>query len=490
MASFEHQKEANRRSRGRSEFAYFMEMGTGKSKADIDDTLYLLRAESLDGWLITAPKGTYANWESELAKHLSPGLARTIHLWTGGGSKAQEKLLEAACRPGRAGHLRVFVVNVEALSSSKRAIAACEKFMKSCKRGKMTVDESTSIKNWRSERTKTCCWLGRMARWRRILTGMPVTKSPMDVFSQFEFLRPGMLGHRSWFSFRAAYAITREINVGARRVKIIVNFRNLDELKERVDPHSFRVTKEECLDLPPKIYQSRDVELTEEQQRVYREIRDDATTKLASGDHVTATEVITQVLRLHQVVCGHVVDESGETHDLPCARFDDLMALLAETSGKVIVWATYRRDVERIVRMISEKRDPVTDGLLYGPQSVVQYDGATSDAGRRRAVERFQGAAGGSDDPACRFFAGNPATGGFGLTLTKASTVIYFSNSYSLEKRMQSEDRAHRIGQLGSVNYVDLVARGTVDEKIISTLRRGIDIASTIVGDDYREWLV
>lgn len=479
---FKHQSTARERSRGKEFFALFMEMGTGKSFADTLDTIDLVTDFGCDGWFIVAPKGTYANWILELDKHLPPEMKREVHLWTGGSSKREQGALDALCRQ-RKETLRVLVMNVEALSMSKRARMAASRFMASCRAAKMTVDESTCIKSPSAERTKACVMLGRAARWRRILTGMPVTKSPLDVFGQFEFLKEGSLGFRNFYSFRGTYAIMRDTRVGARKVQVVVNFRNLDDLRARIERHSYRVTKEECLDLPPKIYQMRHVELTDEQQRLYEKIRDEATVQLESGDHVTATEVMTQMLRMHQVLCGHVSDETGVVHDVPSNRFRDLLSLLEEASGKVIIWAPYRRTLDKIVAAIREHEE-------FGPQSVVQYDGSTSDEDRKIAIQRFQGTESVPHDENCRFFVGNPSTGGFGITLTRATTVVYFASGWSLEKRLQSEDRAHRHGQFHPVNIVDLIAPGTVEEKIVKTLRRGIDVASTIVGDAWREWVM
>lgn len=477
---FKHQARALELSRGREFFALLLEMGTGKTFCDILDTIELVKDFGCDGWLIVAPKGTYANWILELERHFPAETKREVHLWEGGGSKREQRALEALGRQ-KSGTLRCLVMNVEALSMSKKARMAASRFLASCRAAKMTVDESTCIKNPSAERTKVCFMLGHAARWRRILTGMPVTKSPLDVFGQFDFLKPGCLGFRNFWSFRGTYAVTRKIPVGARKVDVVVGFRNLDDLRARIEHHSYRVTKDECLDLPPKIYQMRDVELTDEQRRLYERIRDEATVQLKSGDHVTATEVMTQMLRMHQVLCGHVADEAKQVHDVPSHRFEQLLELLEESSGKVIVWAPYRRTLDKIVAAIAK---------AHGPESVVQYDGGTSDEDRRLAIQRFQGTDSEPHDERCRFFVGNPATGGFGITLTRATTEIYFASGWSLEKRLQSEDRAHRHGQIHPVNIVDMIAPGTVEAKIVKTLRKGIDVASTIVGDAWREWVI
>ena len=211
---------------------------------------------------------------------------------------------------------------------------------------------------------------------------------------------------------------------------------------------------------------------------------------------MSATAVITQILRLHQIVCGHVTDEDGKIHDIPSNRITELMEVLQESSGKVIIWARYRRDIEKIIEAIATAKDSEKN-LIYGSRAAVQYHGGLSDADRTEALYRFHGQKFVNnvrvDCPVkeqAKFFVGNAQTGGFGLTLTAATTVVYFSNDYDLEKRLQSEDRAHRSGQKFSVTYVDLVAKGTVDDKIIQALRGKIDISTAIMGDAYKEWLV
>lgn len=473
----EHQHEGARRSRDASEYALFMEMGTAKTLTDIMDTLWHQRERGLDGWFIVAPKGCYLNWLRELEKHLTPGYRIAVHAWAGGKTRRQTDGLGVVCRP-TPGTLRVFVMNVEALSSSKKARAAAESFLRSCGAAKFTVDESTTIKTWNSERCKWCCRLGRMARWRRILTGMPVTKSPMDVFGQFLFLRPGLLGHSNYYSFRGAYAVTKPIWVGPRQVKVIVGFRNLSELQTRVARHSYRVTRDQCLDLPPITYMMRDADMSDEQWRVYRSVRDDATARLDGGGRVTATEVIVQMMRLHQVVCGHVVDEDQVTRTLPCPRIDNVLEWVEETGGQqLVIWATFRHDVTRICEALRP--------VLRQGQRVARYDGLTTTADRALALKSF-------GDGTAPFWVGNPATGGLGVDGLQrvARDMLYYSNSYSLEHRAQSEARLNRQGQERAMTSTDLRALGTIDEKIIHTLRKGIDVATLITGDNYREWLI
>ena len=215
--------------------------------------------------------------------------------------------------------------------------------------------------------------------------------------------------------------------------------------------------------------------MTIEQLKAYTEMKKTAMAFLENEKTMTAVNVLTQLVRLHQITCGHVKTDEGEVLSLKNNRITELMNVLEETRGKVIIWAVYRHDIQSIEQTI---------GDMYGKESVSSFYGDTKDSIRQSIVDRFQD----SEDP-LRFFVGNPKTGGYGLTLTASHTVIYYSNDYSLEVRMQSEDRAHRIGQTSKVTYVDLIAEGTVDEKIVKALNNKIDLASQVMGEDPKKIL-
>jgi SNF2 family DNA or RNA helicase len=194
------------------------------------------------------------------------------------------------------------------------------------------------------------------------------------------------------------------------------------------------------------------------------------------GGVTSTVNALTQLMRLHQIVCGHVKLDNGEVIELPNNRIGELMSVVEETDGKIIIWANYRHDIEAIKLALSKE---------YGMNSVGMYYGDTDDDERKRVLEEFQ-----KPNSEMRFFVGNPSTGGYGLTLTAAHTMVYYSNSFDLEKRLQSEDRAHRIGQTKNVTYIDLIAVGTIDEKIVKALRDKIDIATQVMGEDFKQWLI
>ncbi len=305
------------------------------------------------------------------------------------------------------------------------------------------------------------------------MTGSPVTKSPMDLFSQCEFMDKSLLNHDSYWSFQGRYAVTRTQKMGKHSFQMIVGYRNLEELSEKLDKFSFRVTKEQALDLPDKIYTTRGVSLTDEQLEYYVSLKNVAVALLEGGDLVSAPAVMTQLLRLQQVLCGHVMTDDGELVEIPSRRIDALLDTIEEMQGKIIIWSRFRYDIKKIAKVLKDK---------FGEGSAVTFFGDTTDNERQNAIESFERGE-------ARFFVANPQTAGRGLTLNAATNVIYYSNDFNLETRMQSEDRCHRIGQHNKVLYVDLVCRGTVDVHIVKTLQGKIKISAATLGEKVKEWL-
>jgi len=468
---YAHQLTALEKSWDKSEYGYFMEMGTGKSKVLVDNMAMLYDKGKINGALIVAPKGVYNNWfTQEIPIHLSSHIQPTMVLWTASTSKTKDKEYQSLFETGH--DLHILIMNVEALST-KKGLDFAAKFLRS-HTTMLAVDESTTIKNPTAKRTKSILQLGKQAEYRRILTGSPVTKSPLDLYTQCNFLNEFLLGFDSFYAFRNRYAHMIERNFGGRRVQLVGSYKRLDELADNIKAFSYRVLKEDCLDLPDKIYTKREIELTEEQSKAYATMKS-AALALLKGKMATAPHVLTQMMRLHQITCGHLKNDDGTITKIKNNRMKELLSLLEEVEGKVIIWANYIYDIENIVKNISEE---------YGEDSIVQYYGAISSQDRADAIKKFQ-----DPNSNARFFVGNPQTAGYGITLTAANNVIYYSNGYDLEKRLQSEDRAHRIGQKKSVTYIDLIAPKTVDEKIVKALRSKMDIANTIMDEDWKQWI-
>ncbi|MBL6841116.1 MAG: DEAD/DEAH box helicase [Pelagibacterales bacterium] len=465
---FAHQSKALEMSWDKEVFAYFMEMGTGKSKVLIDNIAMLFNAGKINGALIIAPKGVYKNWfDSEIPNHMPDYVEKKIGLWrTDPNAKDLKPLFSTGAE------LHILIMNVEAFSS-KKGVDFAKKFL-SCHNTIIGIDESTTIKNPQAKRTRAIVELGTKSKYRRILTGSPVTKSPLDLFAQCYFLHPYLLGHESYYTFKVRYAVTKQINVSGRTIQIVVGYRNLGELSEKLKPFSYRVLKDDCLDLPKKTYTKRIIELTDEQKKVYKTMKQQAIAFL-NGKMITTATVITQMMRLHQITCGHFKSDDGTIQTIKNNRIDQLMEVLEEMEGKAVIWAHYRYDIQSIVETVSKK---------YGENSVVTYYGDTSTDDRQKAIKKIQ-------DPKSpvRFIVGTPQTGGYGITLTGASTMIYYSNGYDLEKRQQSEARIDRIGQEKPMTYIDIIAEGTVDDKIVQSLRKKVNIATEIMGEELKDWI-
>jgi SNF2 family DNA or RNA helicase len=471
---FEHQKEALKKSWAAKTYALFMEMGTGKSKVLVDNIAMLYDRGAIRGALIVAPKGVYKNWHDiEFPVHLPEHVAHTKVLWEA--SKTIKKQLELDTLFDDKGDLKILIMNVEAFST-KKGLDFAHRFLNIfLGKALIGIDESTTIKNPTAKRTKSILKIGNLASYRRILTGSPVTKSPLDLYSQCEFLDPWHLGHSSYYSFRSRYAHMVDRNFGGKRVQLVVSYRKLPELTEKLNKFSYRVLKEDCLDLPPKLFTKRIVELTDEQKKVYAQMKSLAMAFTEDGKVMSTVNVMTQLMRLHQVTCGTFKADDGTITHLENNRIQALMDCIEDVDGKVIIWANYREDIKKIADALKK---------AYGEASTVEYWGEVDAGVRQDNIAQFQDVKGPT-----RFFVGNAQTGGYGITLTAANTVVYYSNSYDLEKRLQSEDRAHRIGQTGNVLYIDLVAEGTIDDKIVKALKDKVNIANEIMGEDLKDWI-
>ena len=474
--AMKHQRDALKAMNGSQAFALLMEMGTGKTKVILDEFQDDVEAGRIDDLLVLAPAGSYRNWfkspGGELDVHLDPKFRKVLVDvgWRVGGGKAKREQLE---------HMlsyegpRALFVNIEALSTVEKVQDMVVDFVTE-RRCTVVVDESTRIKNHKAKRTKFVQRVGMLAAKRRILTGMVAPRSPMDLYSQFEFLDWRILGFKSYFAFRNRYAIMERKSFGGRKFDQIVGFRNIEELQSKISGHSFRVLKQDCLDLEPKVYTIREVEQSAQQKKMYEELRLWATTGVGRDSFVTTTSVISLIMRLQQINCGHVVDEEGVMHDVEEYRTDALLDVLEEHQGKAVIWVPWQRSIEKVaVRLRKE----------YGDESVAMFWGG--NRGTRASDEaRFL------QDPKCRFMLATQGAGGVGNNWVVADLVVYYANNYDLEMRSQSEDRCHRKGQINRVTYVDLVCPGSVDTRILESLRKKIDMTTMISGEMYREWLV
>ena len=471
---YAHQITALEKSWNKAHFAYFMEMGTGKSKVLIDNIAMLYDKGKINGALIVAPKGVYQNWfDIEIPNHMPTHIEKKMVLWKASFMKGNEivsKEVDALFETGT--DLHILVMNVEALST-KNGVTFANKFL-SCHETLMAIDKSTTIKNPDAIRTRSIVQLGKSAKYRRILTGSPVTKSPLDLYKQCEFLNEGLLDYTSYYAFKSRYSVLRTANFGGRSVQIVVGYKNLDELSQRIEQFSYRVLKEDCLDLPSHSFTKRIIQLSKEQQKIYQSMKQLALAQL-DGKLMTTATALVQLMRLHQITCGHFKSDDGTIQKIKNERLDALMDILSEVENKAVIWAHYKYDIEVIVEAIKKE---------YGPDSYVTYYGDTPSEIRQNNIKLFQ-----DENSKVRFLIGTPQTGGYGITLTAGNVMIYYSNGYDLEKRTQSEARINRAGQKRKMTYIDIIAEGTVDEKIVDALRKKVDIASKVMGEELKDWI-
>ena len=467
---YAHQLKALEMSWNKESFAYFMEMGTGKSKVLIDNISMLYDKGKINGALIVAPKGVVKNWyEQEIPIHMAKHVEKVSILWQANITKTQEEKLNSLFK--NEVKLHILIMNVEAFST-KKGVEFAGKFLNSHS-AMMAIDESTTIKNPSAKRTKSILGLSSIAKYRRILTGSPVTKSPLDLYTQCQFLDSWLLGHSSFYTFRTRYAIMKNMSFNGRTFQKVVGYKNLGELSEKLKPFSHRVLKDDCLDLPKKTFMKRIIQLSSDQLKIYAQMKQLALAEM-NGKMITTATALTQLMRLQQITCGHFKADDGTTQDIPNNRINELIDILYEIEGKVVIWAHWQRDVNLIIKEITKE---------FGEGCCVDYYGLTPQDERQENIKKFQ------EDEKVRFFVGTPQTGGYGITLTAASNMIYYSNGYDLEKRKQSEARIDRIGQTKPMTYIDILAEDTIDEKIVLALRKKVNIASEIMGEELKAWI-
>ena len=458
---FKHQMKALVQGASRKVYAYFMEMGTGKTKVAIDNMSFLYEENKINTVIVIAPNSVYRNWVSEIDLHSHVNTTISIHKL----HKNFEMKVDA---------LNYFLFNVEAFSHDS-GVNVLKKIVSDFgKSACVIIDESTTIKNRQAKRTKNIIKVCLPVTYKRILTGSPITKSPLDLYSQCDFLESNILGFQNYFVFRARYSVMKQIEVnGNKNVMIPLYYQNLDELEDKIRGSSYRVLKNECLDLLPKIYQKRLIKLSKQQQDIYNDLKLNCRA-IIENEMASYNNKLTEIIKLQQVCCGFLTTDDGVVKDLPNAKLKELLNILEETEGKVIIWSSFVKSIDLIVEKLKEK---------YGSQSTVEIHGVVSVEARQSAVINFQ------ENEKVRFLVGNPTVGGYGLTLTAASTVIYFNNSFNLEVRQQSEDRAHRSGQNKSVTYIDLIAEKTLDEFVLKSLNQKMKLSAQTLGEEVLKYL-
>ena len=457
---YDHQRVALRKGATQSVFGFFMEQGTGKTKVTIDNAVYLYNMELLDTVYVIAPNSVYTNWKKEIEIHSSANNYIYQH-------KIDKKFYPKKDK------LNWYLMNIEAFSHKSGYNKGLELVERKGLTTMMVIDESTTIKNRTAKRSKNVLKLGKGVRYRRILTGTPVTKSPLDLWSQFAFLDEDLLGFKSFYTFRAHYCIMESRPVaGNRRIEFPVNYINLEQLEEKILPYTHRVLKKDCLDLPPQIWQRRNIFLSNEQRNAYEILKEHARVVIQDKQSSIHNK-LTEIAKLQQVCSGFLYSDDGKLVELSNAKLDELLNIIEEIEGKIIIWATFRHSIQKIAETLQKK---------YGEKSVATLYGDTKK--RSEVVDNF------NDPRGSRFLVSNPSVGGYGLTLNASSYQIFFNNSYNLEERLQAEARNHRSGQKADkVTYIDLVAIKTIDEFIIKALKEKITISAKTLGEEVLDFL-
>lgn len=476
-AFYKHQEEYFNKHKDKPYWALFMEMGAGKTKCVIDNAAYLYEQNDIDLLVIVAPNSLKRGWVlRELPKHLPERVPVQTHIWTGKMTLKEQKIRKDFLAPQEKRCLKVIAFNCEAFSAHKnprenKAVLYLAELIRAHNNKIMgVVDESSVIKEPKSTRTKRLVKFGQYFKYRRILSGTPITESPFGIYTQSEFLKPGLLGFKNYHQFTLHHGVFESMRFGTgRSFQKLKTYRYLDELKKKIESFSTLVRKEDCLDLPPKVYKVLDVEMTKEQKTAYNQMRllllhevEEDTSEL-----IKASNALHKLQRLKDIVLGYARGPEGKIFHLDHNRLDAVDSVIAEVTGKVILFADTIPALEDLHQHLAR---------THGHDAVALYYGATSDDERAKIETRFM-----NPDSSLRFFIGSLDMASKGLDFWVANTVIYYSNDFPLETRVQSEDRAHRAGQTKSVLYVDLISPNTVDEKIMNALKSKVNISAQVV---------
>ena len=436
-----HQKGALRWAKYKPDPEYmglFMDPGTGKTKTALEKMARLYTQGKIEVALVFAPNGVHTQWIEEQAAEHCPIPYRSI-IWSANRTKKWKDETRYILR--KRDSLLIFSMNWEALTT-KDGMNFCRWLMKARKVG-IFADESSRIRNPKAIRTKMALEIAPQAEFRAILTGTPIAKGFENLWSQMQFLSPSILQCRTFVQFRSLYCKTIPVP-GRRGAVMIKGYQRVQELMDLIKPHVYVKTKEECLDLPEKIYSRSPVMLTSQQEKAYETMRDELIVQLSELERVTVAHLISARAKLRQIAIGFILDQHRKATPLPSVRWDRAMEHIGETNDKIILWTTFRWCLAEWERL-----------LTYHGIGHVRYQ-----KGDNEAIQRWK------KDRGIQVFLANPHSGGIGLNLAEARTMIFFNNTDDAEIRWQAEDRAHRIGQEYHLNIIDLFSPGTVETKI------------------------
>jgi SNF2 family DNA or RNA helicase len=349
-----------------------------------------------------------------------------------------------------------FIINHDAFVSAKLAVFL-NAIIKHRKFG-VIYDESTAIKNIKADRTQMAIELGRYAEFRRILSGTPIVQSPLDIFSQVEFLQKGGLGFKNFYGFKTRYAILKQAKFGPRSFEVIEGYRDLDDLRAKLDHFSSFIKLEECVDLPEQVFKQIDIELTNEQKIAYEELRTKALLYIEEHE-ITAVNALAMLIRLQQIVAGQLKTPDGSYVSLKNNRLDTLKELVEGTTDKLIVWSTFVNTTKDIMKVLGK--------------SALTFGSSDSANERQSVIESWR-------KGSAQVLVINPQSAGHGLTLNEAKQSVFYNGFFNLEWRLQALRRNYRIGQDSRTLVNDFITRGTVEEKAYAALNAKEDLAKKV----------
>ena len=430
--------------------AVLAEMGTGKSLITITLAAELFMNKHIEKMLVVAPLSITGVWKEEFAKFAD--FPYTLEILTG---TAEDKK-KAFDRLNNAEGLKVAVINYESAWRMEAELAFWRPNL-------IVADESTKIKTPSAKQSKAMHRLGRVSKHNIILTGTPITNNPLDFFSQYKFLDEKVFGS-SFFVFRARYAI-----MGGYGNHAIVGYKNLGDLTRKAHAIAYRITKAEALDLPEQVDTTLPIELEPSATRIYAQVERESVAELESGE-VTATNILTKLLRLSQLTGGYLKSDDGErVQEVSKTKMDALTDIVDEcvaANKKLVIFARFIPEIDAIERMLAKRK--IGYSLIKGDVK-----------DRANQVEQFQ------NNSDIKVFVGQLQTTGMGLTLTAADTAVFYSLSYNFADYEQAKARIHRIGQKNNCTYIHLVATNTIDEKVMEALKAKKNMADLVV-DNWR----
>jgi SNF2 family DNA or RNA helicase len=448
---YAHQAEALNTAWMKPGFAFFLEQGTGKTKIIIDEIVNLIERNEINCAIVLAPNNVHINWKYELEKHVPDYQKWGIQVWRTGKNKKDRE--DETRRIITSGKVLIFLMNIEAVSTPAGR-EYVQRILRACRKSYLVIDESHKIKTPGAARTKAALEFGRMAKFKRIATGTEAEEGIENLFSQFKFLDPNIIGVRSFTAFRSMFCV-----MGGYENREIRGYQNQEMLAKRIAPHIYAKRKKDCLDLPDKVYVTHKIAMTIEQFKIYNQLEEELIVELKNGTIVDATMAMTRMMRLQQVLCGHInssEDAKARTRyseAIPSHRADYIAEIVEEASSKVIIFCRFTKDVDLTITALAEKGIPA-----IGVSGLVEGDRRLAEINRWR------------HDPSIKALAITTATGGVGLTLNEATATIFYSNGWSSTDRIQAEDRNHRIGQENKVTYHDIIVPRTIDHRLFKVL--------------------